>query len=249
MNRVLPVLSKNWRPWFFRAVAILAIIFAAGHSGGFLNQQEGALAALNWGVFGAIVAGLALWGGMYMFSAHGDRWGLAIALAAAVADGFMAYGWFKATNATVSPVILAVWPPLLAVLAGIIEGRIARRMEQERDTEAEKDKEAERRLREKLAVMEMKAKLRQEAPPQTVIVQRSVVHREHEHEPRTPEPIGDNERALLELLEQNGGQGTVRGLAEQFKMSVGKVHGLLAENGWQTTGKGQWSRNGATNKD
>lgn len=248
MSALLDALSRNWRSWFFRGVAILAIIFAAGHSGGFLNQQEGALSALNWGTFGAIVAGLALWGGMYMFSAHGDRWGLAIALAAAIADGFMAYGWFMETNATVSPIILAVWPPLLAVLAGIIEGRIARRMERERDTQDEKDKEAERKLREKLAVMEMRAKLKQEATP-VVVVQAPVhVQREHEREQRTPEPIGDSERALLELLEQNGGQGTVRDMADQFQMSVGKVHGLLAANGWQSIGKGQWSRNG-NNKD
>jgi hypothetical protein len=237
---VVKTVVANWRPWFFRAVAVSAIIFAAGHSGGFLNRQEGSLAVFQWGMFGALVAGMALWGGMYIFSAHGDRWGLVIALVAALADCFMAYGWFVSTNASVSPLLLATWPPLLAVLAGVIEGRMARHTEAMRVSEAVKDAEAERKLKAKLATMEMKAKLGTSTPAPPTVVQ--YVERPTQV---TREAPRDRPRGWeLEWLANWDGRGSVKDVAIGMGVSVGKAHGILTEQHWHPAGKGVWSHNG-----
>ena len=236
----MQMLARNWRSWFFRTVAVCAIIFAAGHSGGFLNRQEGALAAFQWGMFGAVVAGMALWGGMYIFSAHGDRWGLVIALVAALADCFMAYGWFVSAGATVSPILLATWPPLLAVLAGVIEGRMARQVEQAQSAEAEKDAEAKRKLEARLATMKLKAELAATiAPVQAPVI---VVNPVRSAPERTNERTNNDQHA--QWLDSWDGKGTVRDVAESLGVSVSTAHGALKDNHWHPIGRGVWSHNG-----
>lgn len=224
---------RDPRVWLFRIIALAAIIFAAGHSGGFLNTQEGALGRYGWGVFGALVAGLALWGGIYVYVAYDQRSGLLVAIVAVVADVVMGYGWFL-KSATIAPFVLALWPPLLALLAGVIEGGLSRSVRAEQQAEDARAAELERELalkrlqgEQRLAAQRLKLEAQTSAPQPSA----------------NTEPASQPEQSVNSLLTASNGNFTVSQLVEASGMSRGWVHSYLGREGWSYD-NGVWHKNG-----
>lgn len=226
-------MKPDARIWLFRIIALTSIVFAAGHSGGFLNTQEGYLARYGWGLFGALVAGLALWGGIYIYAAYGQKSGLVVAFIAGMADAVMGYGWFLASG-SIAPLVLALWPPLLALLAGLIEGVLTKNNRMRAEERQAQDDSFARSLeieRIKQGYRIERAKLRQAEPPRVVVGAAAAVRG-----PRR-DPVG----IMIGEIERSEGRVTITELADLSGMSRGWVCGALKKAGYRKEGDA-WSR-------
>lgn len=143
-----------------------SIVFAAGISGTWLNQQmPSQLAPLAWGWFGAALVGLAVFGGVNL-AQRGERIGWTVAAVGAAVDVAVNVVFFRQAHGWVLAAALGAFPMLISILAGIVEARAAVAQETSRSAEqqarldfeqqqAARDAAAERRLREKLALAQV----------------------------------------------------------------------------------------------
>jgi len=100
-----------------------SIIFAAGISGTWLNaQMPNSLAIWRWGWLGAGLAGLTVFGGVFL-TQRGQRIGWAVAATGAAIDILIDVQFFRMSHNLTMSIALGTFPMLVAVLAGIVEGR------------------------------------------------------------------------------------------------------------------------------
>lgn len=106
--------------WTWRVLTILAIIFDAGIGGTWLGTQMQLGLPHWWGLLGAILAGLAVYGGVEL-AVHGDRKGALVALCGILPSVAFAHQYFDARgHGLLLAGILAGFPPGIAVLGGIV---------------------------------------------------------------------------------------------------------------------------------
>lgn len=106
--------------WTWRVLTILAIIFDAGIGGTWLGTQMELGLPHWWGLLGAILAGLAVYGGVEL-AVHGDRKGIFVALCGILPSIAFAHQYFDARgHGLLLAAILAGFPPGIAVLGGIV---------------------------------------------------------------------------------------------------------------------------------
>lgn len=106
--------------WAWRILTILAIIFDAGIGGTWLGTQMQLGLPHWWGLLGAILAGLAVYGGVEL-AVHGDRKGIFVALCGILPSIAFAHQYFDARgHGLLLAAILAGFPPGIAVLGGIV---------------------------------------------------------------------------------------------------------------------------------
>jgi len=100
-----------------------SIVFAAGISGTWLNAQmpEG-LAHWRWGWLGATLAGLTVFGGVFLAQRE-QKIGWAVAATGALVDILIDVQFFLVSHDLVMSAALGIFPMLIAVLAGVVEGR------------------------------------------------------------------------------------------------------------------------------
>jgi hypothetical protein len=159
--------------WLWPLLLIGSIVYAAGPNGAWMARQFTAPVPPFWGWFGAVLLGVAVFGGIKL-AVSGSKTGIAIAAVGGIVAVVVDAQYFAtAGHAGLMPLLLGAFPTLLAVLAGIVEGLEARAQEstaaaqaQARESrsaeearqrlewelrEAAKDREAERRLRRSIA--------------------------------------------------------------------------------------------------
>lgn len=106
--------------WAWRLLTILAILFDAGIGGTWLGTQMELGLPHWWGLLGAILAGLAVYGGVEL-AVHGDRKGIFVALCGILPSVAFAHQYFDARgHGLLLAAILAGFPPGIAVLGGIV---------------------------------------------------------------------------------------------------------------------------------
>lgn len=128
--------------WLWPALLVGSIIYAAGPNGAWMARQFTAPVPPWWGWFGAVLLGLAIFGGIKLATA-GRAIGIAIALVGGiVAIAVDAQYFASAGHHPVMAALLGLFPTLLAVLAGIVEGIDVTAQE----TTAEADARAAREL-------------------------------------------------------------------------------------------------------
>jgi hypothetical protein len=143
--------------WLWPVLLIGSIVYAAGPNGAWMARQFTAPVPPAWGWFGAVLLGLAVFGGIKLAVA-GQRIGLAIALVGGVCAIVIDSQYFaSAGHGIVMAALLGLFPTLLAALAGVVEGVDATRAEAQAEAEAQarlawelreasKDRAAARRL-------------------------------------------------------------------------------------------------------
>jgi hypothetical protein len=131
------------------ALLVGSIIYAAGPNGSWMARQFTAPVPPWWGWFGAVLLGLAIFGGIKLATAGRRAIGIAIALVGGIVAIAVDAQYFAAAgHGLVMAALLGLFPTLLAVLAGIVEGievsaqestvEADSRAERERATEAER---------------------------------------------------------------------------------------------------------------
>lgn len=137
------------RASFWTAVAAAAIVFGAGLGGTWLGAQMEPRMPWLWGVFGAIVAGLALFGAVGLVVE--GRWqGWLVLTVVSGATITMDLQFFASTDHdVVTALLLGVFPTLLAVAAGVVEvnAQDAERKRTNAEAQAQRLADAEARAR------------------------------------------------------------------------------------------------------
>lgn len=147
-----PALRNLWP-----ALLVGSIVYAAGPNGAWMARQFTAPVPAGWGWFGAVLLGLAIFGGIKL-AAQRSRIGIAIATVGGVVAVVIDAQYFAAAgHGRLLSLALGAFPTMLAVLAGIVEGIDATRLETRSAAEADrrlawelreasKDREVQRRL-------------------------------------------------------------------------------------------------------
>lgn len=137
----------------WRLLTLSSIIFAAGISGTWFNDQfKDDLQKQRWGWFGAVIAGVAIFGGVMLAvdsleplsikrndKETDEEWekrrnqaelirrielgiGIGLMLIGAIADCAMSANYFADGHDPLTAIILGFYPSLLSIMGGVIEG-------------------------------------------------------------------------------------------------------------------------------
>lgn len=149
----------------WKALTFLAIVFAGGISGTWLGEQMRAPLPWQWGWFGAILAGVAIFGGVNL-AIRGDWLGWLIITATGFATVVMDIMYFWPDHQLLA-LPLGVFPTALAVLGGMVEARSASHAETQQRAASEADRARLQRIEDedrahqrRLEELKLKAELR-----------------------------------------------------------------------------------------
>lgn len=111
------------KKYLFRGLTISAIVFAAGISGAWLSEQFTAPLPAKWGFFGALIIGIAIYGGVAL-GTHGDRKGYIIAALGSVAEIVFGFWYFAHAHDPVTSLVLGIVPTGIAIMGGLVENSV-----------------------------------------------------------------------------------------------------------------------------
>lgn len=126
-----PALRNLWP-----ALLVGSIVYAAGPNGAWMARQFTAPVPAGWGWFGAVLLGLAIFGGIKL-AAQRSRIGIAIATVGGVVAVVIDAQYFAAAgHGRLLSLALGAFPTMLAVLAGIVEASAVTVAEERANVEA-----------------------------------------------------------------------------------------------------------------
>lgn len=149
----------------WKALTFLAIVFAGGISGTWLGEQMRAPLPWQWGWFGAILAGVAIFGGVNL-AIRGDWLGWLIITATGAATVVMDIMYFWDGHQLLA-LPLGLFPTALAVLGGMVEARSTAHAETRQRAVSEAERARQQRIEDEerahhrhLEELQLKATLR-----------------------------------------------------------------------------------------
>ena len=190
------------------ALLIGSIIYAAGPNGAWMARQFTAPVPPVWGWFGAVLLGVAIFGGIKLATAR-QRIGIALAAVGGLVAVAVDTQYFAAAgHGALLALALGAFPTLLAVLAGVVEGLDATAHETRTQDEAATRLAWE--LRE--AAKDRAAARRQAArtPDKRADSDRPPVRSQFDDETK---------RAALAYIQEMAGDVTAGNLAERFQVT------------------------------
>lgn len=114
-----------------------SIIYAAGPNGAWMARQFSAPMPAGWGWFGAVLLGLAIFGGIKLAAGPQRRLGVSIAAVGGLVAVVIDTQYFTAAgHGSLLALALGAFPTLLAVLAGIVEASAVTVAEERANVEA-----------------------------------------------------------------------------------------------------------------
>lgn len=118
----MTAIKMLWRDYggFWRCVAIAAIIFESGISGSWLAAQMRDPLPYWWGFFGAVIQGLATFGGVNL-AQRGRRIGWLVIAVSGGAGVVFSYVFFGEVHSWFVAGVLGIYPTGVAVLGGVVE--------------------------------------------------------------------------------------------------------------------------------
>ena len=218
-----------------------SIIFAAGISGTWLNaQMPDSLAVWRWGWLGAGLAGLTVFGGVFL-TQRGQKIGWAVALVGAAIDILIDVQFFRMSHDLTMSVALGIFPMLVAVLAGIVEGRnlnidLTRGLSlEERQLEWElKQREKTANHERRLEAIRVKAEVNGYSQPGYSQV------RSMKRNNETAKQV-DNRLERLEAVLLNKPEATYDVIVENTGIPRATAYRMINQSGWQKNGNG-WEK-------
>jgi hypothetical protein len=223
-------------------LVVAAIIYAAGPTGVWLNQQFTDLPSY-WGWFGSALLGVATFGGVKLTTSRVPWYyrlvGVGVVMVGGLVTIMVDQQYFSAKHEFVMSLALGVVGTVLAVLAGIVEGIHLGVQEAKQDTRTALQQELElERIRQQhqieLENMRKSAELerwkeRQEVKSKLPVqrVQSSVQNKMNTEQPCLNH--NTTKEQVEHAIKARGEDWTFREIASELDKSVGTVHGCYRE--------------------
>lgn len=217
----------------WKALTFLAIIFAGGISGTWLGEQMRAPLPWQWGWFGAILAGVAIFGGVNL-ATRGDALGWLIITATGLATVVMDIMYFWDDHQWLA-LPLGLFPTALAVLGGMVEARSTAHAETQQRAASEADRARQQRIQDEdrahqrhLEELQLKATLRAQ-----LIAAQAAAPSASPAPPAAPQRAASDTRSarqrVFDALDNADGDISNAALAETCGISEATARGYRAQ--------------------
>lgn len=245
----------------FRLLTLAAIIFAAGISGAWLADQFTAPLPQAWGFFGALIIGVAIYGGV-MLGTQGDRAGYVIAGLGAVAEVTFGFWYFAHGHDAFTALVLGIVPTGIAIVSGLVENTADNQAHAQAQAQAHAERQAdiedeERTFAHRIEAQRLElehaerlARIEANAQARIAVAQAQTIQPTTDPAPKTvpfPAETGtppaqkiERPQRLQWLTTQN--HVTVEDLVNAWGVGERQVRKDLQEIGFSRNGDGRWHK-------